>query len=248
MSLKKGNIKMEKVTFKVYRFNPESDSKPRFDRFEVPLKPGMTILDGLIYIQGYLDGSLAFRSSCREGVCGSCGVHINGKYRLSCETQIVHMKSSTITVRPLAHLPVIKDLVVDMTSFWEKYSYVKPYLIPGDPPSEGERIQTPADRIKLDGLVDCILCTCCHSSCALTDTEPDYLGPAVLMKVDRFIQDTRDNNKNDRLQAVSGDTGVFRCHTMYNCQEVCPKHLDPTGAIARLKRMTISNTICFWEK
>jgi len=239
---------MEKVTFKVYRFDPDKDSKPRFDSYEFPLKKGMTVLDGLLYIQGYLDGSLAFRSSCREGVCGSCGMHINGKYRLACETQIIHLKSSTVTVRPLGHMPVIKDLVVDMTDFWNKYSLIKPYLIPGEPADERERIQTPDERAKLDGLIDCILCACCHASCAITDTEGDYLGPAVLLKVDRFVQDSRDKNNKERLQSVSGDTGVFRCHTMYNCQEVCPKHLDPTGAIARLKRMTISNTLCFWEK
>ncbi|RKY90018.1 succinate dehydrogenase iron-sulfur subunit [candidate division KSB1 bacterium] len=239
---------MEKVIFKVFRFNPERDKKPRFDKYEVPIRNGMTVLDALYYIQGYLDGSLAFRSSCREGVCGSCGMHINGKYRLACETQINRLKSKKITIKPLGHLPVIKDLVVDMTDFWEKYSYIKPYLIAGAPPEENERIQTQDDRNKLDGLIDCILCACCYAACTITDTEKNYLGPAALLKVDRFVEDSRDNNKKERLLTVSGDSGIFRCHTLFNCQEVCPKNLDPTGAIARLKRMAISNTLCFWEK
>ena len=227
---------MEKRTFKIFRYDSSKDEPPRFQSFEVPGEKGMTVLEGLIYIQNYLDGSLAFRSSCRAGVCGSCAMHINGIYRLACETQIFSLKSKTVTIRPMAHLKVIKDLFVDLKPFWEKYKLIKPYLIPGDPPPERERIQTPDERLRLEGLIDCILCGACYASCPVGETHPEYLGPAVLLKVNRFVQDSRDNAEEERLDAVSGFNGVFRCHTIFNCQEVCPKELDPTGSIADLKR------------
>lgn len=230
-------IKNDTVFFHIFRFNPERDGKPYFQKYEIPCtRKDLTVLEGLFYIQQRLDDSLAFRSSCRAAVCGSCAMHINGKYRLACNTLISHLKSDTVTIRPLAHMPIHKDLVVDMKPFWEKYEYIKPYLMPGKPlPSEGERIQSPDERAKIDVLVDCILCACCHSSCPVTSSHEKYLGPMAFLNMDRFVSDTRDGAKEERLAIVNDEHGVWRCHTVFNCQEVCPKDLNPGGSIAHLK-------------
>lgn len=234
---------MEAVTFKIFRFDGEKDTLPRFQDFPVPLAPGMTVLDGLFYVQEKLDGSLAFRVSCRSGVCGSCAMHINGVYRLACETQVKALGTSVVAVRPLGHLKVIRDLFVDMGPFWEKVELIKPYLIPGESPGERERVQTPDEREKLEGLIDCILCGACHSACTMTLTDPQYLGPAALLKVRRFIADSRDSGEEERLRIVDGEHGVWRCHTIFSCQKVCPKSLDPPGAISSLKNRMILNKL-----
>lgn len=225
-----------KAIFNVFRFDPEEGKGPRFQKYEVPCEEGLTVLQGLIHIQDHIDGSIAFRSSCRAGICGSCAMHINGKYRLACETQVEHHCGGNVTIRPLAHLPVIKDLMVDMKPFWDKYELVLPYLIPGDPAPEKERVQDRDQRAKLTGIVDCILCASCNAACAMCGTDPDYVGPAALTKAARFVLDSRDNAYHERLEIVGGDHGVWRCHTIYACQEVCPKDIDPTGQIAVLKR------------
>ena len=230
----------EKYTYKILRFDPQDNKEPHWDTFEVPkVRDGMTVLDGLIYIQQYLDGSLGFRTSCRAGVCGSCAMHINGRYRLACETQISLLGTTTITIRPLSHLPIIKDLVVDMNPFYEKYEKIKPYLMPGKnaEPADMERLQSRSDREKLDNIIDCILCGACYASCPMTAADPEYLGPAALMKANRFVVDSRDDNVEERLSIVGDEHGIFRCHTAFNCTEVCPKHLDPAGSIAHLKRL-----------
>jgi succinate dehydrogenase / fumarate reductase iron-sulfur subunit len=233
----------ETIKFKVFRFDPDTDKSFHFDTFDVPTRLGLTVLDGLNYIRDYLDGSVAFRSSCRAAVCGSCAMHINGMYRLACETQISNLRSGTITVRPLLHLPVIKDLAVDMSLFWQKYNAIKPYLIPGSPAPEKERPQTPQDQEKMMGIIDCILCAACYASCTVNLTDPEYLGPAALLKANRFLVDTRDNAEPERLRLVDGDAGIWRCHTIFNCQKVCPKDCDPTGSIGNLKRHLISNKV-----
>lgn len=230
---------MEKIFFKVMRFDPFKDRKPRMEKYEVPLAPFMTVLDGLFYIQGYIDGSLAFRSSCRAGVCGSCTVHINGKYRLACETQLKNLNSDTVVVLPMAHMPVIKDLFVDMTKFWKHYKEIRPYLIPGSPPPEKERHQSIDQRKKLDGLIDCILCGSCYAACDVAGTDSDYKGPAALLKANRFFQDSRDCAKVERIELVDGEHGIWRCRSIFNCQIVCPKDLDPAGNIMALKRAAI---------
>jgi succinate dehydrogenase / fumarate reductase iron-sulfur subunit len=226
--------------FQVMRFDPETDSEPGFQSFSVEDKPGMTVLEGLFQIQQKLDGSLAFRSSCRAGICGSCAMHINGSYRLACETQVGRL-GGAVRVRPLGHMKVLKDLVVDMAPFWAKYKQIKPYLMPGNPNPAKERIQTTDDREKLTEVIDCILCGCCYGACTVTLTDPDYLGPAALLKANRFLQDSRDNSRQERLKLVDGDHGVWRCHTIFNCQKVCPKSIDVTGSIANLKRKSILN-------
>jgi succinate dehydrogenase / fumarate reductase, iron-sulfur subunit len=230
----------DNLTFKVFRFDPEVDKTFRFETFAVPTRPGLTVLDGLNYIRDYIDGSVTYRSSCRAAVCGSCAMHINGKYRLACETQVSDLRSQTITVRPLLHMPVIKDLAVDMKIFWQKYSSIKPYLMPGSPAPEKERPQTQQDQEQLMGIIDCILCAACYASCTVNLTDPEYLGPAALLKANRFLVDSRDNSASERLRLVDGDSGVWRCHTIFNCQKVCPKDCDPTGGIGNLKRRLIS--------
>ena len=241
--------KNNKVTIKVQRFDPDKDKTTYFQSYEIPASPGMTVLEGLSYIQEHIDGTIAFRSSCRAGVCGSCSMHINGKYRLACETQIDHLGKS-ITIKPLGHMKILKDLIVDLEPFWEKYRSIMPYLNPGEPAPETERIQTQEEREKLEGLIDCILCGCCQGACTITGTDEDYLGPAILLKADRFIMDSRDKAKKQRLEMVGGEHGIWRCHTIYNCQVSCPKHLDPTGAIADLKRKSIDKEtmFSFWGK
>jgi succinate dehydrogenase / fumarate reductase iron-sulfur subunit len=221
--------------FRILRFDPDRDQKPYFQSFDVPEKKGITVLEGLYHIIENLDPSLAFRSSCRAAVCGSCAMHINGQYRLACETNVDHLHSHTVTIRPMAHLQVIRDLVVDMKPFFKNYELIKPYLIPGEEPPEREFIQTIEERRRLDVKVDCILCGACFASCPVASTDENYLGPAALLKALRFVDDSRDGATMERLAFLATDFGVFRCHTIFNCQQVCPKDLDPTGAIQRLK-------------
>ena len=224
------------MKFRVFRFNPDEDKKPCFKSYDVPVKPGMTVLDGLWHILEKLDGSIAFRSSCRAGVCGSCAMHINGTYRLACETQLKDLKENEVVIRPLSELKVIKDLVVDMEPFWKKYKYIKPYLMPATAEPDKERLQTQEERRRLDGLIECILCGCCSFSCPVSGTDEEYSGPAAFIQANRFVRDSRDNGGRERLALVDGEDGVWRCHTVFNCTRVCPKDIDPAGSIANLKR------------
>jgi succinate dehydrogenase / fumarate reductase iron-sulfur subunit len=165
-------------------------------------------------------------------------MHINGRYRLACATQVSDL-GDRVVVRPLYHLPVIRDLVVDMTGFFQKYERIRPWLLNETPLGDEERRQSPEERARLDNLVECILCACCHASCPFTHTDPEYLGPALLLKLDRFYADSRDLATADRIAAADDEHGVWRCHTAYNCVEVCPKDLNPTASIARLKGAAI---------
>lgn len=220
--------------FRILRYDPDEDKEPHFQTYTFDSPKGMTVLEGLIYIFENLDSTLAYRSMCRAAVCGSCAMHINGVYDLACRTQI-DVLGGKVTLRPLSHMPIVKDLVVDLEPFFENYKKILPYLIPKNEPPKKEYIQTEKERKELDPWVDCILCGACYGSCPVQATDPDYLGPAALMKALRFIDDSRDGNAKDRLAFVATDFGVFRCHTIFNCQKVCPKDLDPTKAIAKLK-------------
>lgn len=226
--------------FKIFRFDPDKDKKARFETYKIEWVPGQTVLDGLNYIRDNIDGSLAYRSSCREGVCGSCAMHINGKYCLACEQQL-KVLPDTIKIRPLANLKIIKDLYVDMTQFWKKYKAIKPYLIGEESTTGKERIQSPDDRAHLDKVIDCILCASCYAACGMNALDDEYLGPAALAKVNRFYLDSRDHAKEERLALVADEHGVFRCHTMFNCQVACPKEVDPTANIANLKRNIVAS-------
>jgi len=225
-------------TFKVFRFNPDKDALPYFQEYKIPESKKMTVLEGLYYILENLDPTLAFRSSCRMGVCGSCAMHINGQYGLACETQIATL-GDTITIRPLSHLKVIRDMVVDLDPFFAQYEAIKPYLVPKETPGPREFAQTPKERARIDFLVDCILCASCYGSCPVVGTDQRYFGPHALLKALRFVEDSRDGDTYNRLAFVATDNGVFRCHTIFNCQQVCPKDLDPTGAIGKLKMKSI---------
>lgn len=227
---------MADATFKILRFDPDSGKGPYFQAFRVPLEnKGLTVLDGLNHILENIDGSLAFRSSCRAAVCGSCAMHINGKHRLACNTQVSSLNTQSITIRPLAHLEVEKDLCVNMDQFWEKYELVRPYLVPGSPPPEKERIQSQEDREELNVVIDCIQCGCCYSACPVTLSSKEYLGPAALLKIDRFVSDSRDGAHVQRIEQADGPYGAWRCHNVFACQ-CCPKELDPPRSIAHVKR------------
>jgi len=236
---------VDRVIFEVFRFSPEEDKNPHFDRFEVPYVKGMTVLSGLLYIQAKLDGSLGLRFACRAGICGSCAMHINGMYRLACETQI-SMLGDLVRVRPLGHLPIIRDLVVDMTEFWNKYKLIKPYLIHSKSIPEKEFLQSVDQRDKLTRIIDCILCGACYAACPIVETHKDYIGPHAFAKANRFVRDSRDEGTYERLRIVGEDNGVFRCHTVFSCQEVCPKDINPSGSIAELKMLTTKASFkCF---
>jgi succinate dehydrogenase / fumarate reductase iron-sulfur subunit len=221
-------------TFTIFRYNPETDEAPRFRDYEIPESKGMTVLEGLYYILENHDPTVAFRSSCRQGVCGSCAMHVNGQYHLACETQVADMGDKVI-IRPLAHMKIIRDMVVDMQPFFDQYERIKPYLIPAEEPGEREYRQSQRERARIDHHVDCILCAACYGSCPVIETDEKYLGPHALLKALRFVNDSRDGAAGERLGFVASDFGIFRCHTIFNCQQVCPKDLDPTGAIGKLK-------------
>jgi succinate dehydrogenase / fumarate reductase iron-sulfur subunit len=230
------------IRFSIFRYDPQKDKKPHYKDYQVELqRSGMMILDALNQIRWEQDGSLSFRRSCREGVCGSDGLNVNGVNLLGCMTKIEDLKQP-IVVQPLPSMPIIKDLVVDMNDFYRKFFLVKPYLVTKTPPpSDRERLQSPEDRRKLDGLYECILCACCSTSCPSYWADPNYLGPAALLNAWRFIADSRDEGADERLQIINDRNGAWRCHTILNCVEACPKELNPTEAIAGIKKTIVQN-------
>lgn len=199
---------------------------------------GMTVLEGLFHILEKQDPTLSFRYSCRGAVCGSCAMYINGRYRLACNTMIESLKGGKITIFPLPHLPVIKDLVVDMTAFFEKIEKVMPFLKALET-TQTEISQSPKDREKLDIITDCILCAACYSACSVNWTNSSYLGPAALNKAYRFLVDSRDNAAEGRLSLVDNEDGVWRCHGIFNCTEACPKKISPANSIVQIRRQAM---------
>lgn len=237
---------MKKYTFSVYRYNPDVDNAPHMKEYtlEVEDNQDLMVLEALIKLKEQ-DPSLAFRRSCREGVCGSDGMNINGKSGLACITHLSSLKSDKIVIRPLPGLPVIRDLIVDMSQFYQQYEKIKPYLINDDktPPAR-ERLQSPEDRAKLDGLYECILCACCSTSCPSFWWNPDkFVGPAGLLHAYRFLIDSRDTATDERLDELDDAFSVFRCHGIMNCVNVCPKGLNPTKAIGHIKSMLLSRAV-----
>ena len=230
------------MRFRVYRYNPETDSTPRMQEIDVEAKPGMMLRDALMEIKR-IDESFAFRHSCGEGVCGSDAVNANGRNCLACITPLPSLKEP-IEVRPLPGRPVIRDLVVDMADFYRQYRAVRPYLIRKDPMPEQEIPQSPADRDRLDGLYECILCGCCSTSCPSFWWNPEkFHGPAALLQAWRFLADTRDQATDERLDALDGPYKLFRCHSIMNCVEVCPKGLNPTKAIGHIKALMLRKAV-----
>jgi succinate dehydrogenase / fumarate reductase, iron-sulfur subunit len=231
--------------FKIYRYDPDSGANPRYDSFEVDLDScGPMILDALIKIKSETDPSLTFRRSCREGICGSCSMNIDGKNGLACTTAIEDVKGE-IRITPLPHMDVIKDLVPDFTHFYAQYASIKPWLEAGPAPSDGkERPQSPKEREKLDGLYECILCACCSTSCPSYWWNSDrFLGPAILLQAYRWLADSRDQAEDARLDQLEDPFALYRCHTIMNCANACPKGLNPARAIAEVKKLEISRTL-----
>ncbi|MEK7375814.1 MAG: succinate dehydrogenase iron-sulfur subunit [Candidatus Margulisiibacteriota bacterium] len=229
-----------KVILKITRFDPEKEKEPHIDSFEMEAAKNMSVLEALFHIMENVDGSLSYRYSCRGAVCGSCAMYINGKQRLACQTLIGTLKHKIITIEPLPHLKVIKDLVVDMTPFFDKYESIKPYMICHGKTTEKEIKQTVKNREKIDEMTKCILCGACFSACTMAYLHSEFLGPAALTKAYRFVADSRDEGAKERLELVGGENGVLRCHTLFNCAEVCPKEIVPTYSIQKLKGRLVS--------
>ena len=227
------------MKFSIYRFNPDVDKDPYMQDYEIELTPDTRmLLDALIQIKA-LDDTLSMRKSCREGVCGSDAMNINGKNGLACMTPLEGIKQPVV-LRPLPGLPVVRDLVVDMEQFFAHYNSIKPYLINNDPPPVTERLQSPEDRAKLDGLYECILCGACTASCPSFWWNPDkFVGPAGLMQAYRFISDSRDQAQEERLENLEDPYRLYRCHHIMNCVDVCPKGLNPSKAINEIKALKV---------
>lgn len=228
------------MRFSIYRYNPDVDAKPYMQDYDIVLDDGdQMLLDALLKIKD-LDDSLSLRKSCREGVCGSDSMNINGKNGLACITKLSEL-NEPVVLRPMPGLPVIRDLVVDMTQFFDNYHSVKPYLVNNDPPPETERLQSPTDRAKLDGLYECILCGACTTSCPSFWWNPDkFVGPAGLLQAYRFMSDSRDDILDERLENLEAPDRLYRCHNIMNCVDVCPKKLNPSLAIANIKDLKVA--------
>ena len=232
------------MKFKVYRYNPDADAKPYMQDVEVKLEPtDRMLLDALLRLKEQ-DDTFSIRKSCREGICGSDAMNINGKNGLACITKLSEIKQP-VTLRPLPGLPVIRDLIVDMTQFFKQYHSVKPFLQNNSPVAlDKERLQSPAEREELNGLYECILCACCTTSCPSFWWNPDkFVGPAGLLQAYRFIADTRDQATSARLDDLEDPYRLFRCHTIMNCVDVCPKGLNPSLAIGKIKEMMLKRAV-----
>ncbi len=231
------------MKFIIERFDPDQDQKPYFKEYDIQLEPSdRMLLDALIRIKS-IDDTLALRRSCREGICGSDAMNINGKNGLACITKIADLQEP-VKLRPLPGLPIIRDLIVDMTQFFKQYNSIKPFVINHDPPPEKERLQSPKDRLELDGLYECILCACCSTACPSFWWNPDkFVGPAGLLAAYRFIADSRDQAVNERLDNLEDPYRLFRCHTIMNCVDVCPKGLNPSLAIGKIKEMLVKRGV-----
>ena len=231
------------VTLKILRFNPEQDRKPHYESYQVEADPTDRVLDLLEYVKGHLDGSLSFRRSCAHGVCGSDAMRINGRNRLACKVLVKELATKKITVEPLLGMRVIKDMIVDMGPFFEHYRSVLPYLINDDPPPKQERLQSPQQRERFDDTTKCILCAACTTSCPSFWANEQYVGPAAIVNAHRFIFDSRDQGAAERLNILNDQFGVFRCHTIFNCTEACPRDIQITQAIGEVKRAIATGRI-----
>ncbi len=232
------------MKFTIYRYNPEKDTAPYTQDYELAdIAPGTMLLAALLRIKDEQDESLSFRRSCGEGVCGSDGMNINGVNGLACITPIDSLQEPVV-INPLPGMPVIRDLIIDMEPFYHQYRAVKPYLTVTDPMPDVELSQTPQQRDQLDGLIECVLCACCSTACPSYWWNPDkFLGPAALLQASRFIEDSRDQKLEQRLQELEGPFKLFRCHTIMNCVQVCPKGLNPTRAIGNIKRRMVTRSL-----
>ena len=234
---------MTQRTFQIYRYDPDKDSKPAMQTLQVELDGSeRMLLDALMKLKA-VDPSLSFRRSCREGVCGSDAMNINGKNGLACLTNMRTLPD-TVVLKPLPGLPVVRDLIVDMTQFFTQYDSIKPYLVNDTPPPEKERLQSPEERDQLNGLYECILCACCSTACPSFWWNPDkFVGPAGLLQAYRFLVDSRDQATAERLDNLEDPYRLFRCRSIMNCVDVCPKGLNPTRAISKIKEMIVRRAV-----
>ena len=229
------------LRFKIYRWDPEGEGNPQLDSFEIDrAECGPMVLDALIKIKNEIDSTLAFRRSCREGICGSCAMNIDGVNTLAC-TKFIDEVKGEVRIYPLPHMPVVKDLVPDLSQIWAQYASIEPWLKSETPPPERERVQSPEERARLDGLWECILCFCCTTSCPSYWWNGErYLGPAVLLQAYRWIADSRDEATGERLDQLEDPFRLYRCHTIMNCTRTCPKGLNPAKAIAEIKKLMVA--------
>ncbi|MEM7251478.1 MAG: succinate dehydrogenase iron-sulfur subunit [Pseudomonadota bacterium] len=231
--------------FEVYRYSPDSGQNPSTDTYDVDMDTcGPMVLDALIKIKNETDATLTFRRSCREGICGSCAMNIDGTNTLAC-TKPIEDVDGDVKIYPLPHMPVVKDLVPDLTQFYAQYASIKPWMqTESPPPPDRERLQSKEDREQLDGLYECILCACCSTSCPSYWWNSDrYLGPAALLQAYRWIADSRDENTGERLDDLEDPFRLYRCHTIMNCTKTCPKGLNPAKAIAQIKKMMVTRSM-----
>lgn len=224
-----------KVDLRIQRFNPDKDKEPYFADYSVEMDPTDRVLDALLEVKGTLDGSLSLRKSCGHGVCGSDGMRVNGRNVLACKV-LVRNVAQPVVVEPMKGMRIIKDLIVDMEPFFEKYRSVKPFLVNDDPPPQTERLQSEDERGKYEDTTKCILCGCCTTACPTFWSDPDFVGPASIVLAHRFIFDSRDQNADERLDILGSREGVWRCRTVFNCTEDCPRDIEITKAIGEVKR------------
>ncbi len=232
-------------TFKVYRYDPEGEGNPRWDTYDVGVDQcGPMVLDAILHIKNTMDPTLAIRRSCREGVCGSCAVNVGGRNTLACTHAWSDVPGREITISPLPHMPVIKDLVADLSLFFAQYQSIEPWLHTDTATPQKEWVQTPQDRSLVDGLYECILCACCSTSCpSYWWNQEKYLGPAALLQAYRWLADSRDEARGERLDYLEDPFKLYRCHTIMNCAQVCPKGLNPAKAIASIKAMLVDRVV-----
>ena len=231
--------------FSVYRWDPEGEGNPAWDTYDVDVDTfGPMVLDALIHIKNHVDSTLAFRRSCREGVCGSCAMNIGGRNTLACTHGWEEVPGKEVQISPLPHMPVVKDLVADLTLFYAQYASIEPWLHTSTPEPQSEWRQSEEDRAKLDGLYECILCACCTTSCpSYWWNGEKYLGPATLLQARRWLVDSRDEATGERLDALEDPFKLYRCHTIMNCAQVCPKGLNPAKAIGEIKEMLVERVV-----
>jgi succinate dehydrogenase / fumarate reductase iron-sulfur subunit len=227
---------------RIKRFDPENDVKPVFRNYDVDCDPNDRVLDALNKVKWYQDGSLTYRRSCAHGICGSDAMRINGRNRLACKVLIDDL-GEKITIEPLMGFVVIKDLIVDMDKFFDAYKSVKPYLIADDPPAQSERRQTPVQRERYDDTTKCILCAACTTACPIVWTNEQYVGPAAIVNAHRFIFDSRDEGASARLRILNQQSGVWRCRTIFNCTDACPRDIKVTQAIEEVKRALLVESL-----
>jgi succinate dehydrogenase / fumarate reductase iron-sulfur subunit len=235
------------VNLRVFRFNPEKDKKPHYDSFQLDAQPTDRVLDLLEYVKWHHDGTLSFRRSCAHGVCGSDAMRINGRNYLACKVLVKDLGTDNITVQPMLGLKVEKDLIVDMEPFFEHYRSVLPYLINDEPPPNKERLQSPEERARFDDTTKCILCAACTTSCPSYWANDRYVGPAAIVNAHRFIFDSRDRSGGERLRILNDQFGVYRCHTIFNCTEACPRDIQVTRAIGEVKKAIATGKIDYTQ-